>query len=87
MPPYCEFHEMFHSLPEECYTMRTAAYIGRKLAARREKAERIAREVADAAWNATPANVPGPQKSHDYTTALEAARAAALAALTEKESA
>lgn len=86
MPPYCEFHEMFHNDAAECYAMRRAAAIGRKLAARREKAEKIARAVADAAWDAA-SHLDGPQQSHDYHTALTAARAAALQALTESENA
>lgn len=48
-----------------------------------QRAERIARRVADAAWAASTAI--GPDKSHDYNTALNAAREAALCALTERE--
>lgn len=87
MPPYCELHEMYHHDPYECRTLRVAADLARDLAARRAKAEQIARRVADEAWHEEPGNITGPEQSRNYNMRLNAARAAALAALTETENA
>ena len=68
---------------------RTRAQIAREAEAAklRERVEKIARRVAGDAWHEEPENTPGPTQSHNYNMRLNAARAAALAALTERESA
>lgn len=89
MPPYCEEHSMYHSLIwglDECDRMRAADRREAKVAALREKAERIAQDEIDAyAENLTP------DEEADFRPRAEVWRdlitAAALAALTEKENA
>lgn len=71
MPPFCEEHQRFHSIPGECWRMKEAA---RRLAAdkaRRKKAERIADQVME--------DMTGTESLHWIATA------AALTALIEME--
>lgn len=50
-----------------------------------ERAERIARRIADEEWKLEPENTPGPIQARNYNMRLNAARAAALQTLEEGE--
>lgn len=83
MPPYCEDHKTYHADELECVLMHSRGRMEAREARLREKAEQIAREVADADWkeHGDTTDATDPAQYRRYNLVLVSARAAALAAL------